>query len=55
MSYLNLQGVAVPDETPNAGTVAALLEGDEMIRTGKGQRFKGTAEEFFAMLDAAGA
>ncbi len=55
MSYLNLQGVAVPDETPNAGTVAALLEGDEMIRTGKGQHFQGTAKEFFAMLDAAGA
>ena len=52
MSYLNLQGVAVPDETPNAETVAALLEGDEMIRTGKGQHFTGTAEEFFAMLDA---
>ena len=39
-------------ETPNAETVAALLEGDEMIRTGKGQRFQGTTEEFFAMLDA---
>lgn len=39
-------------EVPNAVTVAALQEGDEMLRTGKGQHFQGTAEEFFAMLDA---
>lgn len=43
---------AVTDEVPNAVTVAALKEGDEMLRTGKGQRFQGTAKEFFAMLDA---
>lgn len=35
-----------------AQEVAALQEGDEMLRTGKGQHFKGTAKEFFAMLDA---
>lgn len=40
------------NEVPNAVTVAALQEGDEMLRTGKGQHFQGTAEEFFAMLDA---
>lgn len=40
------------DETPNAETIAALMEGDEMLRTGSGQRFKGSAEELFAMLDA---
>ena len=40
------------NDTPNAETVAALLEGDEMLRTGKGQHFQGTAKEFFAMLDA---
>lgn len=39
-------------EVPNAETVAALQEGDEMLRTGKGQHFQGTAKEFFAMLDA---
>lgn len=44
--------MADQEDTPNAGTVAALLEGDEMLRTGKGQHFQGTAEEFFAMIDA---
>lgn len=39
-------------EVPNAETVAAMQEVNEMIRTGSGQRFQGTAEEFFAMLDA---
>ena len=37
---------------PNAETVAALKEGDEMLRTGSGQHFQGTTKEFFAMLDA---
>lgn len=45
---------AVYSEVPNAVTVAALQEGDEMLRTGKGQHFQGTAEDFFAMLDAEG-
>lgn len=49
LSYL--QGVVVPDETPNATTIAALMEGDEMLKNGTGQHFQGTAEEFFAMLD----
>lgn len=40
------------EDTPNAETIAALQEGDEMLRTGKGQHFQGTAKEFFAMLDA---
>lgn len=40
------------ENTPNAETIAAMLEGDEMLRTGKGQHFQGTAKEFFAMLDA---
>lgn len=40
------------DDTPNAETIAALQEGDEMLRIGKGQHFQGTAKEFFAMLDA---
>ena len=44
--------MADQEDTPNAETVAALLEGDEMIRTGKGQHFQGTAEEFFAIIDA---
>lgn len=47
-----LQGAAVPDETPNAETREAFAETDEMIRTGNGQHFKGSAEDFFTMLDA---
>ena len=39
-------------EIPNAETLAAMAETDEMIRTGGGQHFKGTAEDFFAELDA---
>lgn len=39
------------DETPNATTIAALIEGDEMLRNGTGQHFQGSAEDFFAMLD----
>lgn len=50
ISYL--QGAAVPDETPNATTIAALMEGDEMLQNGIGQHFQGSAEEFFALLDA---
>ena len=45
---------AYQEDVPNAETVAALLEGDEMLRTGKGQNFQGTAKELFAMLDAEG-
>ena len=44
--------MADQEDTPNAETVAALMEGDEMLRTGKGQHFQGTAEEFFALIDA---
>lgn len=40
------------EEMPNAETVAAMQEVNEMIRTGSGQHFQGTAKEFFAMLDA---
>lgn len=42
---------ALAGETPNAETIAAMQEVDEMIRTGSGQHFQGSAEEFFAMLD----
>lgn len=40
------------EDIPNAETIAAMQEVNEMIRTGSGQRFQGTAEDFFAMLDA---
>lgn len=40
------------EDAPNAETVAAMQEINEMIHTGKGQHFQGDAAEFFAMLDA---
>ncbi len=43
---------ALTAETPNATTIAALNEGDEMLRTGKGQHFQGSAAEFFTTLEA---
>ncbi len=39
------------EDTPNDETIAAMRETDEMIRTGGGQHFQGTAADFFAMLD----
>lgn len=49
-----LQGLVadITADPPNAETIAAMQEVNEMIRTGSGQHFQGTAEEFFAMLDA---
>lgn len=46
MSGLNLY----PDFKPNATTIAAMAETDEMIRTGSGQHFEGTTEELFAQI-----
>lgn len=46
-----LQGAAVPDETPNEETVAAMQEVEEMIRTGSGQHFQGSVADFFASED----
>lgn len=43
---------ALTADTPNAATIAAMREVDEMIQTGAGQHFKGNAADFFAMLDA---
>lgn len=40
------------EDIPNAETLAAMVETDEMIRTGGGQHFTGTTADFFAMLDA---
>ena len=39
-----------PDFKPNATTIAAMAETDEMIRTGSGQHFEGTTEELFAQI-----
>lgn len=43
-----LQGAAVPDEAPNSETLKAMQEVEEMIRTGEGQHFQGSAADFFA-------
>ena len=40
------------EDIPNAETIAAMQEVNEMIRTGTGQHFRGSAAELFAMLDA---
>ena len=48
---LYLQGAAVPDETPNAETLEAMAEVDEMIRTGSGEHFSGSTADFFAALE----
>ena len=45
-----LQGISVPDEIPNAETMEAIAEVEEMIHTGIGQHFQGSAEEFTNML-----
>ena len=39
-----------PDFKPNAETIAAMAETDEMIRTGNGQHFEGSTEELFAQI-----
>lgn len=45
-----LQGVVVPDETPNAATIAAMQE----LENGGGELWTGSTEDFFAMLDSEG-
>ena len=42
---------ALYNDTPNAETIGAMKEADEMIRTGSSQHFKGNSADFFAMLD----
>lgn len=42
-----LQGAAVPDETPNTATVAAMQE----LENGGGELWKGSTKGLFAMLD----
>ena len=48
---MNMTPFIFSAETPNAVTLAAMEQTDEMIRTGGGQHFQGTTEDFFAMLD----
>ena len=48
ISYL--QGAAVPDETPNAETIEAMKEVDDMISAGTGEYFTGSTSDFFRQL-----
>ena len=45
-----LEGAAIPDEEPNAETLAAFAEVDEMKRTGAGEHFSGSTEDLFNMI-----
>jgi hypothetical protein len=50
-----LQGVIAgaihsDQEIPNAETIAAMNEVDEMIRTGKGEHFTGSTADFLASI-----
>ena len=45
-----LQGVVVPDETPNATTIAAMQE----LENGGGERWTGSTKDLVAVLDAEG-
>lgn len=45
-----LEGVIVPDETPNADTLEAMSEVDHMIAHGTGEHFTGSTEDFFKAL-----
>lgn len=39
-----------PAFTPNQETLDAIAEAEDMIRTGTGERFSGSTEDFFKML-----
>ena len=45
-----LQGVSVPDETPNEETLAAMAEIEEVIAAGTAEGFSGSTSDFFKML-----
>lgn len=45
-----LQGAAIPEEVPNAETLEAIAEVENMIRTGSGEHFSGSTDDFFAAL-----
>ncbi|GLC79923.1 hypothetical protein [Lacrimispora brassicae] len=47
-----MSGVNVyPEFTPNAETMEAMAEVEEMARTGKGNHFPGSTADFLAMLE----
>ena len=52
VSYLQgyVQGMTDGEEIPNAETLEAIKEGDELLENGTGQRFEGSTEDFFKMI-----
>lgn len=46
-----LQGMIVPDETPNSETLKAIAEVDQMIQNGSGEHFTGSTADFFTILN----
>jgi hypothetical protein len=48
VSYL--QGAAVPEETPNDETLAAMEEVQQLIDSGTGEHFSGSTSDFFASI-----
>lgn len=51
-----LQGVTTPenDETPNARTLAAIDEVDDMVKNDRGEHFEGSTADLFAQLATEG-
>lgn len=45
-----LEGAAIPDDEPNAETIAAFAEGDKILAEGTGQRYTNT-KDLFADLE----
>lgn len=54
MSYIIgfIQGLTITEnlEIPNTETLEAIMEGDEILENGTGQRFEGSTEDFFNMI-----
>ncbi len=54
MSYIIgfIQGLTITEnlEIPNAETLEAIREGDQMLENGTGQRFEGSTKDFFNMI-----
>lgn len=52
VSYLQgyLHGMTDGEEIPNADTIAAFKEGDEILEKCTGQQFEGSTEDFFKKI-----
>lgn len=46
----NIRKLDMSGSIPNAETIAAIKEADEMLNNKTGQRFEGSTEDFFHML-----